>query len=90
MQAAIDGILEWVEAKDDPARMEALARRRGVSAAYELSAYCSVALAVGTQIRAGDLETVKQRYAQIYPPEVVEVIARPENLEKIGRLAPSE
>ena len=90
MQAAIDGILEWVEVKDDPVRMEALARRQGLSAAYELSAYCSVALAVGTQIRAGDLETVKQRYARIYPPEVVEVIARPENLEKIGRLVPSE
>jgi hypothetical protein len=90
MQAAIDALGEWAAPREAPARLEALARRLDFAAGYELSAYCGVALAVGARIRAGDPGTVQQEYARIYPAEVVAVIARPENLEKIGRLVPSE
>lgn len=90
MQAAIDALGEWATARADAARLEALARRQGFAAGYELSAYCGVALAVGARIRAGDPEAVQREYARIYPPEVVAVIARPGNLEKIGQLVPSE
>ncbi len=90
MQAAIDALEEWAAARADAARLEALARRQGFAGGSELSAYCGVALAVGARIRAGDPEAVQREYARIYPPEVVAVIARPGNLEKIGQLVPSE
>ena len=90
MQAAIETLGEWAAAREDPVRLEALARRLGFAAGYELRAYCGVALAVGARIRAGDPDTVQLEYARIYPPDVVAVIARPGNLDKIGRFVPSE
>ena len=90
MQAAIDALGDWASIRDEPALLEALARRHGFAAGYELSAYCGVALAVGARIRAGDPDTIRREYSQIYPPEVVAVIAKPDNLEKIGQLVPSE
>lgn len=90
MQRILDAAEEWPQIKTyldagDMASLNAMARRRGFDNAIEMNLYFSAAVAIGGQILAGSTESARATYEGIYGAEAVDVVARPENLEKVRR-----
>lgn len=90
MQRVLDASEEWPQIKTDldagdMVSLNAMARRRGFDNAVEMNLYFSAALAIGSQVLSGSPERAREMYKDIYGTPAVDVVARPDNLEKVRR-----
>jgi hypothetical protein len=90
MQRILDASEEWPQIKTyldsgDMASLNAMARRRGFDNAIEMNLYFSAAVGIGSQILSGSHESAREMFKDVYGEAAVDVVARPENLEKVRR-----